>query len=277
MNILFEKYSGCGNDFILIDNRLHVLPQPLSPDFVKHLCHRQKGIGADGVILLQDSPVADFRMRIFNSDGSEAEMCGNGIRCLSRYIEDHGIKRASFTIQTMHQLLPIQIVNSQIFVQMPMPDEIKLSIPLPLSGKTKTLTVHYADTGVPHAVLFVDDLNVDCLMEHAREIRFHDKFGQKGANVNYAKMVTSHLFHIRTYERGVEAETLACGTGAAAVALIARKMVHKDPASLERPINIIVKSQDQLSFSFDPTSHTMMMSGPAEKVFQGEVRVQLKV
>lgn len=271
MHISFSKYSGCGNDFILIDNRQKVFDAARN-DHIVHLCHRRQGIGADGVVFLESSLnlKADFRMRIFNADGSEAEMCGNGLRCLVRFIQELGIPGHQFLIQTMHQLIPTTISGESVSVDMPVPTNYRFFDQLIIEETSYTL--HFLDTGVPHAVIFVDDLHQDKWMTIAPKIRHHTHFKPKGANVNFAVINSHQEVEVRTYERGVEGETLACGTGAAAVA-IAAACVH----GLNSPIVIKPKSGDAIRIAFpgkmtNPIAISeLTMSGPAIKVFSGEI------
>lgn len=271
MHIPFSKYSGCGNDFILIDNRQKVFDTTRTDNIV-HLCHRRQGIGADGVVFLEASLnlslKADFRMRIFNADGSEAEMCGNGLRCLVRFIQELGIAGHQFLIETMHQLIRTTLSAEYVSVDMPVPTNYRFFDQLIIEGTPYTL--HFLDTGVPHAVLFVDDLHRDKWMTIAPKIRHHPHFKPKGANVNFAVIHSNQEVEMRTYERGVEGETLACGTGATAVA-IAAACVH----GLSSPIVIKPKSGDAIHIAFPgkltlPIAISQLtMSGPAVKVFSG--------
>lgn len=266
----FSKYSGCGNDFILIDNRqLHLLP---SKQAITRLCHRQQGIGADGLIFLEasQSSNASYRMRIFNADGSEAEMCGNGLRCLAQYIRSLEKTADCFAIETMHQRMEISILQDLISVSMPPPSKPSLK---KLSISENEVILHCLDTGVPHAVLFVDDLEKNNLFSLAPAIRFHKEFHPKGTNVNYAKILPDQSVAIRTYERGVEQETLACGTGAVAVA-IASANAYQIPA----PIKIHTRSGDCLHINFQGTSSFLthlVMTGPAIKIFEGSTDLEM--
>lgn len=260
----FSKYSGCGNDFILIDNRL----QRFFPDraCILRLCSRQGGIGADGLILLEPSRKADYRMRIFNADGGEAEMCGNGIRCLIAFIRELGGVSKHYRIETMHSLLQTAIQGEKISVEMPKPQDIRWSMQLDAHS------LHFLNTGVPHAVLFVDDLNDDKWMALAPSIRRHGAFGTAGTNVNFASLTPSGNVLVRTYERGVEGETLACGTGATATALAAAKCYR-----LPSPVRVLPRSNEPLEISFswegsreDESPTQVEMAGPAKFNFRGE-------
>lgn len=252
--IPFAKYSGCGNDFILIDNRERNLS--LTSKAISRLCHRQHGIGADGIIFLEKG--TPYRMRIFQPDGYEVEMCGNGIRCLAQFI--HSLeKHTNFTIQTKHAAMSVKIHGDLVSVAMPPPAEECKSIELTEAGR-----LHVVDTGVPHAVMFVDDLYQKDLLATAPMIRHHKAF-PKGTNVNYAKILSEGVIAVRTYERGVEGETLACGTGAVAVALAAAK-VHSMPS----PITIHTLSGDCLVIAFEGATK-LVMTGPAIKIFEGAI------
>lgn len=264
----FSKYSGCGNDFLLFDNRFQLFPAG-NKALIARLCHRQRGVGADGIILLENSLTADFKMRIFNSDGSEAEMCGNGIRCLMKFIQELGFADEKYVVETMNERIPLFHENDEISVKMPSPTEISWSTPLSLNGNT--WKIHFLNTGVPHAVIFVGDvLEVD-LETIAPKIRFHPQFAPKGTNVNFVALHThSQKIFLRTYERGVEQETLACGTGAVASAIAAAK-IH----GITSPIHVQTKSQECLKIAFHQDAESVfsniIMTGPATFVFSGKI------
>lgn len=271
MPVPFVKYSGCGNDFIIIDNRIPHISATPPRAAVAALCHRHLGIGADGLILLENSRQADFRMRIFNADGGEAEMCGNGIRCLAHYLHAQGTKRDPLVIETMHTLIPTSLQGDLqgglIRVNMPPPRDFQLN--LALTAGAEFISMHYLDTGVPHAVIFVEDLDTDRLLPLAPGLRFHPHFHAKGTNVNLARLLSANAIGVRTFERGVEKETLACGTGAVAVALSAAQL--HDMAS---PIAIHTRSKDILQISFNKQGmqfSDVSLTGPAVKTFHGEV------
>lgn len=272
-SISFVKYSGCGNDFVIIDNRQHALS--LSPHAIKQLCHRHHGIGADGLIFLESSqlPQTPYRMKIFNADGSEAEMCGNGLRCLAHYIRSlDGI--SVFYVETMLQHFKISFDGDLVALQMPspaLPTLIELTIDSPcLKEKFKNLGLLFLNTGVPHVVLFVDDIEDHALISFAPKIRHHPHFHPAGTNVNFAKIINNQTVKIRTYERGVEGETLACGTGAVAVAIAASQAFQ-----LEAPIHILTRSNDCLKVNFDLKDQSLTnltMTGPAIKIFEGTIK-----
>lgn len=261
----FSKYSGCGNDFILIDNRTNVFPTQ-DQALISRLCHRHFGIGADGLILLENSAKADFRMRIFNADGSEAEMCGNGIRCLVKFAEEMGLPIQSALIETMMEVIQTSVYQNNVQICFSSPKEIKWSHSLAVNGEK--MTVHHLDTGVPHAVLFVSDLENQNHMAYAPLLRHHPDFSPRGANVNFVSFSKDNSLRIRTYERGVEQETLACGTGAVASALAAAHL-HQ----LESPVEVITRSQEKLVVAFEKGScgfKKISLAGPASFIFKGQ-------
>lgn len=267
-SIPFSKYTGCGNDFILIDNRSGVYPYR-ETDLVEHLCDRQFGVGADGVVLLEKSDSADFVMRIFNPDGSEAEMCGNGIRCLGKFLQELSVEGTSFTIEVMGKMYPLTLHDDgSVSVAMRPPAEIDWNIALPIGRKK--FRVDFLDTGVPHAILPVDNLATFDLDAIGPRIRYHDKFMPLGTNVDIYHIDENDpsLICIRTYERGVERETMACGTGATACAVVAWTKAH-----IPNPIRIQVASGDTLEFEISGNPDKIdriIMRGPAEFVFRGD-------
>ncbi len=264
MLLSFFKYSGCGNDFILFDNRKLIFPSDCSRIITK-LCHRQHGIGADGVILLEYSTHSAYKMRIFNSNGSEAEMCGNGIRCLFKFMQQCGIQGKQQTIETLSGVLSVESEGNDVAVEMGSPREIQWSLPL------SPWVVHHLNTGVPHAVIFSNDIENLSLAEWGPQIRFHKLFAPRGTNVNFAQIAGNGIIHLRTYERGVEQETLACGTGATATALAAAKIY-----GLQAPVSVKVRSGDILKIDFElhgDAFKNVRMIGPAHHVFSGTISV----
>lgn len=262
----FSKYAGSGNDFILIDDRLEQFPSA-DRAYIASLCHRQRGIGADGLILLQLSKKADFRMRIFNADGGEAEMCGNGIRCLMKFIRDLGNLGVRYRIETMKNILQVEEKNGFVHVEMAQPIDIQWDMNIELAEGR--LVVQSLNTGVPHVVIFVDNVNDSKWMGLAPAIRRHSSFGWAGTNVNFTSIDTSGIVHVRTYERGVEGETLACGTGATATALAAARKLN-----LPSPVRVMPLSQEPLEISFSWEGELpvqVSMAGPANYIFSGTI------
>ncbi len=262
--IPFSKYVGTGNDFILIDNREKIFPAH-NRLTIQRLCHRQCGIGADGIILLEKGKAADFAMRTLNADGSEAEMCGNGIRCLTRFLEGLGIRKPLYHIESGGKLISTRPKEEAISVDMGAPSDVQWNISIPL--KTNSYVGHFLNTGVPHIVIFVEAvqaLNINAL---GREIRSHSLFQPKGTNVNFASITGVNEITIRTYERGVERETLACGTGATATALAAATT-----KGLASPIRMKLRSGESLEIAFSSKGDTfeeVTMTGPATLVYEG--------
>lgn len=264
----FSKYEGCGNDFLIFDNRKN--SSPVDRDQIKHLCNRKMGIGADGVILLGNSSRADFRMRIFNADGSEAEMCGNGIRCLFKFIQELGYSGESYLIETMEKDLRVSTQDGEVRVEMADPYDIRWN--QHLSVGNKSYLVHSMNTGVPHAVIFSDSLQELDVSQLAPPIRHHASFQPKGTNVNFASVQPNGIVKLRTFERGVEAETLACGTGATAAAIIAARLY-----GLEQPVKVETASGKILKVQFAENNqqiHHITLAGPANFIFRGEITLE---
>ncbi|MGD0664867.1 MAG: diaminopimelate epimerase [Rhabdochlamydiaceae bacterium] len=248
--ILFAKYHGAGNDFILIDDQSETFPVS-NHNFIQSVCQRQTGIGADGLILLQKSEKADARARFFNSDGKEVALCGNGLRCLVDFAYQLERIGAKSTLETNDRLVACEWNDGEITV-----DIGPYTWLHPLSFES--LDIQVVNTGVPHAVAFVED---HTQFSMAPQIRSHASLGMEGANVNFA-VLTDNKLHVRTYERGVEGETQACGTGAAAVAVAAQKKYH-----LPNPITIVPRSGEELKVDVSPAS--LRLTGKATFVFHG--------
>lgn len=248
--ISFVKYQGAGNDFILIDDRAHSFDRSLPP----LLCHRRFGIGADGVILLQTDSVADFRMRIFNPDGSEATSCGNGLRCLMQFIADLGLSFPSCRIATTHRIVRAQFVGDQICVEMGRAQAVQRVY-------IDEREIYFLDTGVPHAVLFVPDVQTMDLLQEGAALRHHPRFHPQGTNVNFVSLRSDGSLSVRTFERGVEGETLCCGTGAAAVGWVAVRKGMRNPMPIHFAGGVLL-------IQIDTQGH-ITMTGEARKVFEG--------
>lgn len=267
-SIPFSKYTGCGNDFILIDNRNEIYPKD-EVDLIDRLCDRQFGVGADGVILLEKSERADFVMRIFNPDGSEAEMCGNGIRCLGKFLQELEIDGNRFAIEVMGKVYPLTLhEDGKVSIGMLPPPHIEWDIALTVGRKS--FQVDSLDTGVPHAAIAVEKLEKFDLETLGPKIRYHEHFEPQGTNVDiyHIDKREPSTIHIRTYERGVESETMACGTGATACAIVAWKKER-----LPNPIKVQVASNDMLEFEITENNdeiQQIIMKGPAEFVFRGD-------
>lgn len=247
----FSKYHGTGNDFVLIDDREEVFSA--TPARIQTLCHRRYGIGADGVVLLGLSEKGDYTMRIFNRDGSEAEMCGNGLRCLIQFLLDLGIQKETFLIETQKKNYPCHIKNGAIFVDMGVPTILQES-PLEL----------FLEVGVPHFVKLVEDLSL--FDQEAKK-----EFSRLGVNINYAMLGPCGTLRARTFERGVEQETFSCGSGATAVCMAAWKHM-----GVQGDVNVEFASGESLPFVINVETDTLKgieMSGDVSHVFSGKVRL----
>lgn len=263
MLVSFSKYAGCGNDFIFIDNRDRTFNYDKKT--IAALCHRKNGIGADGMIFLENGTQAPYKMRIFNADGGEAEMCGNGLRCFKLFLEELGIHDNPVRVQTHERLLELTKVGLEVKATMGPPVDLNFNQAL-----GPNLSVDYINTGVPHAVLFVDQLDEVDVEKMGPQIRHHPHFHPKGANANFAEVVGQQEVKVRTFERGVEAETLACGTGATAVAIISALKQGIKP-----PIVMITKSGERLTIDFkiqNKQVHDVTQQGPAHLIFKGEFK-----
>lgn len=269
--IPFWKMSGSGNDFVLIDNRRRVL-NGNAASWAKKLCHRQFGVGADGLLLLQPSDVrrrTAFRMVYFNADGSRADMCGNGARCMAYFAKARGVVGNVFDFQTDAYPVKARVKDAVVRVSLANPKEWRPKV----SARVGSQIYHTAflNTGVPHAVLFVRDAEKINLSVLGRALRFHRAFGPKGTNVNFVEKLGPHRLRVRTYERGVEAETLACGTGvtAAAIAAVLNGKVRA-------PVQCVTTGGDTLLVDFVPQPGSIhpatrvSLEGPVRVTFQGE-------
>jgi diaminopimelate epimerase len=269
VQIAFTKMNGAGNDFVVIDNRSREIR--LRPDQIARLCDRHRGVGADGVILLTpcSSGDADWAWDFYNNDGSSAEMCGNGARCFARYVRRlTGIEK-DFRFKTRAGVISARFKGEKVTVNLTAPRDLRLRERILLStGETE---VHSVDTGVPHAVVFVPDADKAMVQGLGAEIRFHRHFAPRGANVNFVQVRGPGAIRVRTYERGVEGETLACGTGVTASALIAAELHN-----FKSPIQVQVQSGEMLEVSFEGKGGQLAniaLSGPAEFVFEGRMEV----
>ncbi len=212
--IPFVKMSGSGNDFILIDNREKTLDADRLGDFVPRVCTRKVSVGADGLVLIEPSNRVDFRWRFFNSDGSVAEMCGNAGRCAARFAVLKGIAAERLSFETLAGIIEAEVHGKQVKLQMVQPFGMELGLGIRMDGQEHLL--HLINTGVPHAVEIVKEARGVDVRDLGRKIRFHPRFQPAGTNANFLQPIDRSPLKVRTYERGVEDETLACGTGAVA-------------------------------------------------------------
>ncbi|MBI1977895.1 MAG: diaminopimelate epimerase [Candidatus Omnitrophica bacterium] len=268
--IPYYKMAGSGNTFIVVDNRKNLIKNP--NQFAANVCKSPESGGADGVLLIEKSKEkeTDFFMRIVNADGSEAEACGNGYRCVGLYAAKHlKISNPRFIrVGTLGGTVEINAASSKaIKVKMIDPFDYRAEMKIPL--KDRTLTASFLNTGVPHTVIFVGDLKNVPVDEWGRLIRYHELFVPKGTNVNFVEITGKNSLSIRTYERGVEGETLACGTGSVAAAIAA----HLN-GRVNTPVEVLPKSGEHLKVYFDRSGSeitNVYLEGPAEFVFEGRL------
>ena len=274
-SIDFTKMSGAGNDFVVLDNRKIMISDP--SEFARLICDRRKGIGADGLLLLEESSNADFMMKYFNSDGSYGGMCGNGGRCISRFaISKEIVSGPDIRFEALDHIYEASILPRGVKLTMKVPSDFRMNQKIEISQST--FHFHFVNSGSPHCVIFLDEnKNLPSTLEEVnvckigRDIRNHRFFYPDGTNVNFVRKDDSSIYSIRTYERGVEAETLACGTGSVAVALIASE-VKGAPS----PVTLHVRSGEFLSVGFhkagDRLYKSVSLSGSAHMVFNGIVK-----
>ena len=265
--ITFFKMSGSGNDFIIVDNRETVVKDTDLPSFINRICRRKMSVGADGFILIESSDKADFKWRFFNSDGSNAEMCGNGARCAARFAYVNGIAGENLSFETEAGIVSGQVIGDQAKVKMPDPVELRMDYNIEL--KNGLVTVCSVNTGVPHVVVMKDTIEDIDVFELGREIRYHEAFSPAGTNVNFICQQKQGQVAIRTYERGVENETLACGTGSIAAAL-----VTSCKAKWQSPIKLLTRSGEPLTIHFKKDSSIfsdIYLEGDARIIYSAQL------
>lgn len=258
MELQFYKYQGTGNDFILVDNR-HLLFPKNDTKLVATLCDRKFGIGADGLILLEEHPTADFSMVYYNADGNLSSMCGNGGRCITHFANFLGMIETTASFDAIDGIHEARIEEDLIHLKMQDVCDIQ---------QEKDFT--FLDTGSPHHVQLAENLSAFDVYTHGRNIR-NNRYGKEGANVNFVEEISDHLFAVRTYERGVEDETLSCGTGVTAVALAMHAIgkTSSEKITLQQPGGI-------LHITFNKTEkgyEDIFLIGPAMQVFKGIITV----
>ncbi len=275
MLLHFFKMNGAGNDFIVVDNRDLSLSSALDSDTIAALCDRHRGIGADGLLAVEPAQKgADFRFRYYNADGGEAEMCGNGARCFGRFTAHLGeIVLKKVTFETIAGTLGAEMIGDDVRIAMSEPKDLKLDADAKVPGLEAP--IHFANTGVPHAVVFLpsaEALDEFDVFTHGSAIRQHRAFSPAGTNANFAAVLAPDHISIRTFERGVEDETLACGTG-----MVAAALVHHLLTGAPSPIKVDVEGGDTLEIGFEKTGESdfknVTLSGPADFVFEGEIDI----
>lgn len=258
MLLTFYKYQGTGNDFIMVDNRLNSFPKE-NTQLIEQLCDRRFGIGADGLILLENHTTYDFKMVYFNSDGNESSMCGNGGRCLVAFAKQLGIIEATAEFEAVDGYHFAKIIGDKM-VSLQMKDVDRIAVHQDYS---------FLNTGSPHHVQVVSDLiNLDVKTEGAK-IRYSDLYGKAGSNINFVHQLENDIFAVRTYERGVEDETLSCGTGVTAVAIA----MHQTGKTNNNTIDLNVEGGKlKVQFDVDNGKYTnVFLIGPATFVFEGTI------
>lgn len=259
--------SGCGNDFIIIDNRQKLLDADHLGDLVRKVCAPKVSVGADGLVLVEPSKQVNFRWRFFNSDGSEAEMCGNAGRCVARFALLKGIAPSKLSFETLAGIIEAEVSGRQVKVQMVKPFGLELDLELKIDAQIHRL--HYINTGVPHAVEMVEDASTVAVKELGRKIRFHSRFQPAGTNANFVQLIDRTHLKVRTYERGVEDETLACGTGAVASALIAARK-----GSVGSPVEVQTTGGEVLRVYFQSKGDgfdRVYLEGDTRVVYEGDL------
>ena len=266
--LTFTKMNGAGNDFVMLDNRDGKLA--LDKEQIARLCDRHRGVGADGLLLVEPAQNgANFRMRYYNADGGEAEMCGNGARCFGRYAQRVSGQKGDITFETLTGVITAQFLGQSVRIQMSQPHSLRLNEVLDVAGEK--LTVHSINTGVPHAVVFVEDLEKVDVRKLGAGLRYHPHFAPKGTNANFVQKAGAQAIAIRTYERGVEDETLACGTGMVACAIIFHEL-----NGASSPVKVKVRGGDTLEIGFNQDGdiyRDVTLTGPADFVFDGQVAI----
>ena len=255
---------GAGNDFILVDDREQTFPAD-DPAGCERVASRRTGVGCEGIILIQPSESADFRMRFFNPDGSEVEMCGNGARCVARLAYDLGVASSAMAFDTVAGVIRAEVLEDQIRLEMTDPHGWQFDAPIVFGEKKYTR--HFVDSGVPHVVVPVENLATLDVQAFGAAIRYHPDYAPQGTNANFIEVTGPAALSIRTYERGVEAETLACGTGIVAAALIAGKLGLVTPT-----VTVTPASGDPIEVNYEVTvdgAEHVTMRGPAVHVFSG--------
>jgi diaminopimelate epimerase len=265
--LTFYKMSGSGNDFILVDNRGGSVDEENVARLVASICRRKLSVGADGMILIEESDRADFKWRYFNADGGEVEMCGNGGRCAARLAYLKGIAGPRLSFETMSGVIRAEVTGER--VKLEMPESTIAELDYLLKVEEETLTVSSITVGVPHVVIWVTDVEASPVFKAGRAIRNHERYAPAGTNVNFVKQLDDGTFAIRTYERGVEDETLACGTGSVGTALIAAtKGMTTSPAVLH------TRGGEDLKVYFEKSGESfsgVFLEGEARVIYEGKL------
>lgn len=267
MKIPFWKMHGAGNDFVLVDDRKLTVPVA-DKAWLAAIGQRRTGVGCEGIILIQPSARAHFTMRFFNPDGSEVDMCGNGARCVARLAYDLKVAPASMTFETGAGIIAAEMVGDRVRLGMTVPGDWRLNQVIDLDGRKRPYG--FVNSGVPHVVMPLEQLEQEDVAKTGAAIRYHKDFAPRGTNANFIQVTGPDTLKIRTYERGVEAETLACGTGIVASGLIAGRMGWVKP-----PVKVTCAGGDVLEVGYVLTAdgaRDVTLLGPAVHVFTGELQ-----
>jgi len=277
--ISFAKMSGTGNDFIIIDHREPFITEADQSEFARIVCRRKFSVGADGLILIENSERSDFRWQFYNPDGSRAEMCGNGARCAARFAYEKNIAPAAMRFETTAgeiEALVLDGAGTSVKIRLTAPEDLRLNLAMTIASTEQTL--HFINTGVPHTVVLVNDAGEVPVAQWGREIRFHDTFQPAGTNANFVQRISNDTLMVRTYERGVESETLACGTGAVASALVVAFLEQAKP-----PVTVITSGGEELTIHFSfkgegidrqlDLAEGIFLQGPAHIIYEGQLRL----
>ena len=267
MGIFFTKMSGSGNDFIIIDNRESAVKTSAKRDLVSKICVPKVSVGADGVIFVENSETVDFKWDFYNGDGSSAEMCGNGCRCVARYAYEKNIASEKMAFETTAGIVKAEIKGNYVRIKLTDPENFQRNLDIDLNGKT--YRVDSLNTGVPHAIIYTLDIMDEDVFDIGRGVRSHPAFSPAGTNVDFVQKQGANELQIRTYERGVEDETLACGTGAVAAALLASRAGMVQP-----PVCVQTQGGEVLTVDFTATSEgesfgDVFLEGSAKFIFEG--------
>ncbi len=269
----FAKMSGTGNDFIVIDHRRPLVPEGEQAEFVRRVCRRMFSVGADGVIFIEGSENADFSWRFYNEDGSVAEMCGNGARCAARFAFARGIAEKKMSFETMAGIIEAEVLgdDGEVSLLMTAPFDYRSGLEADLDGRATEMS--FMNSGVPHAVIFMDEGKEIAVKKWGHEIRFHEMFAPAGSNVNFVQALSDGGIRVRTYERGVEDETMACGTGAVASAIFAAAK-----GLVASPVTVTTSGGEQLRIVFDlnqdGTAENVYLQGPARIIYIGQLTAE---
>lgn len=271
--ISFVKAVASGNDFIIIDRLQNAKCKLKIARLARELCRRKLSVGADGLLLLESSKKADFKMCIFNPDGTEVDMCGNGARCLALYGVKERICGNKMTIETDAGNLQAEVKQDKVKIKMSRPKDLRLRFTLDIDGQTQN--VNYINTGVPHVICFVQGLDSFNVQETGRAVRYHPEFQPEGTNADFVQVLDKDHIRVRTYERGVEGETLACGTGVVAAGIITSYEMQGKPQGKYK-IKVDTQSGETLAVYFKIEKDNIdevYLEGKAKIVYKGGVHV----